>query len=193
MNVMRISLATLLCLVASLLAVPAARGRGLNYAPMVKIDDAKFNDWLTRWQKNIINDARNRYCDKDLGEDIAWHVTPFMDGFYYGYMATGDPKWAEMLMDWTDSWVKRAVQEPDGFLGWPSPAAAGTKVDNLDDFNADSLLGDAMVLRPVVLMAAEIRKTPALRAKYAAKADGYLKLAERIYDKWEQRGAWRET
>ena len=40
--------------------------------------------------------------------------------------------------------VKRAVKEPDGFLGWPSPAAAGTKVDNLDDFNADSMLSDAM-------------------------------------------------
>ena len=39
-----------------------------------------------------------------MGEDIAWRVTPFTDGFYYGYMATRDPKWAVMLMDWTDSW-----------------------------------------------------------------------------------------
>ena len=111
---------------------------------MVKIDDAKFNDWLARWQKNIIGDARNRYCDKAMGEDIAWLMTPFTDGFYYGYMATRDPKWAQMLMDWTDSWLKRGVKEPDGLIGWPSPAAAGTKVDNLDDFNADSMLGETM-------------------------------------------------
>jgi hypothetical protein len=108
-------------------------------------------------------------------------------------MATRNPKWAQMLMDWTDSWVKRAVKEPDGFLGWPSPAAAGTKVDNLDDFDADSMLGETMAIRAAVLLAAEIRKTPALRARYAAKADGYLKLAEQIYRKWDQRGGWRET
>ena len=160
---------------------------------MVKMDDAKFNDWLARWQKNIIGDARNRYCDKAMGEDIAWRVTPFTDGFYYGYMATGDPKWAEMLMDWTDSWVKRAVKEPDGYVGWPSPAAAGTKVDNLDDFNADSMLGETMASRAAVLLAAEIRKDPALKAKYAAKADHYLKVAEAIYEKWDKRGGWRET
>ncbi len=192
MNTLRISLATLFCLGASLVAMPAARGAAAGkHAPMVKMDDAKFNDWLTRWQKNIIGDARNRYCDKAMGEDIAWLITPFTDGLYYGYMATRDPKWAEMLMDWTDSWVKRAVKEPDGCLGWPSFGAAGTKVDNLDDFNADSMLGEAMAIRAAVLLAAEIRKTPELRTKYAAKADGYLKLAEAIYEKWERRGGWR--
>ncbi len=147
MNAMRVSLATLLCLAASLAAMPAVRAAAAEkHPPMVKMDGVKFNDWLARWQKNIIGDARNRYCDKEMGEDIAWKMTPFLDGFYYGYMATGDAKWAAMLVDWTDSWVKRAVKEPDGFLGWPSPAAAGTKVDNLDDFNADSMLSDAMAL-----------------------------------------------
>ena len=190
MKAVQISLAILLCLAA----MPAARGAAAEKpAPMVKMDDAKYNDWLKRWQKGIIGDARNRYCDKTMGEDIAWKMTPFMDGFYYGYMASEDPQWVAMLVDWTDSWVKRAVREPDGFLGWPSPAAAGTLVDKLDDFNADSMLSDAMVLRAVVLMAAEIHKTPALRAKYGAKADGYLKLAEEMYAKWEQRGGWRET
>ena len=149
--------------------MPAARGSGGGKTrPMVKMDDAKYNDWLKRWQKGIIGDARNRYCDKTMGEDIAWKMTPFMDGFYYGYMASEDPQWVAMLVDWTDSWVKRAVREPDGFLGWPSPAAAGTLVDKLDDFNADSMLSDAMVPPAVVLMAAEIHKTPALRAKYGA-------------------------
>jgi hypothetical protein len=172
----------------------AARGRAAEKpAPMVKIDDAKFNDWLSRWRKNIVGDARNRYCDKAMGEDIAWLVTPFTDGFYYGYMATGDRKWAAMLTDWTDSCVNRAVKEPDGFVGWPSPAAAGTKVDNLDDFNADSMLSDAMALRAAVLLAAEVRRNPALQAAYAAKADDYLKLAEQTFRKWDQRGGWRET
>ncbi len=194
MNAMRISPATLWFLGASLLAMPAAQAVAAEkYPPMVKIDDAKFNDWLSRWHKNIVGDARKRYSDKDMGEDIAWRVTPFTDGFYYGYMATRDPKWAQMLIDWTDSLVKRAAKEPDGFLGWPSLGAAGTKVDNLDDFNADSMLSDAMAIRAAVLLAAEIRKTPALKAKYAAKADSYLQLAEGLFEKWEQRGGWRKT
>ncbi|MGA2033687.1 MAG: hypothetical protein ABSG68_15650 [Thermoguttaceae bacterium] len=93
MNTMRISLAVLLCLGASFQAVPTAAEKR---APMLKMDDAKFNDWLSRWQKHVIDDARNRYCDKAMGEDIAWLMTPFMDGFYYGYMATRDAKWADI-------------------------------------------------------------------------------------------------
>jgi acetyl esterase/lipase len=193
-NAMQTSLANVVCLVVSALAMlPLPAVAAGENGPMVKISDAKFNDLLALWQKNIIGDARNRYCDKVIGEDIAWLITPFTDGFYYGYTATGDPKWAEMLIDWTDSWAKRAVKEPDGFVGWPSPAAAGTKVDNLDDFNADSMLGDVMASRAAVLLATEIRKTPALKERYGAKADSYLALAEQLFEKWEQRGGWRQT
>ncbi len=194
MNTIRISLAVLLCWGASLLVVPGPRAAAAaEPAPMLKMDDARLNDWLARWQKNIVGDARNRYCDKALGEDIAWLMTPFMDGFYYGYMATRDPRWVDMLVDWTDSWVRRAVKEPDGMLGWPQPKAAGTLVDKLDDYNADSLLGEAMVLRAAVLMSGEIRRTPALKEKYGAKAESYVRLAEQVYQKWDARGAWRET
>jgi hypothetical protein len=195
MNTIRISMAGLLWLAGCCQVLSAADGATTEkkYPPMVKMGEAKRNDCLTRWQRNIIGDARNRYCDKALGEDIGWLMTPFMEGFYYGYMATKDPRWVDMLVDWTDSWVKRAVKEPDGCLGWPRPEAAGTKVDNLDDFTADSMLGEAMVLRPAVLLAHEIHKTPALKSKYAAKAQSYLKLSEQIYEKWDRRGGWRET
>ncbi|MCX7044281.1 MAG: hypothetical protein NTX50_02185 [Candidatus Sumerlaeota bacterium] len=162
-------------------------------AAMVKMDEAKFKDWLSRWDKHIVADARNRYCDKAMGEDIGWLMTPFLDGFYYGYMASKDTKWIDMLIDWTDSWVRRGVKEPDGFWGWPMPKAAGTDVDKLNEWNADSMLGEAMVLRPVALMAGEILKDPTLKEKYAAKAASYIQLAEQIYDKWDKRGGWRET
>ena len=158
-----------------------------------RMDAAKRADWQQRWERNIMADARNRYCDKELGEEIGWLMTPFLDGFYYGYMATKDPKWAANLVDWTDAWIKRAVREPDGCVGWPKTGAAGTKVDNLDDFSADSLLGEAMVLRPIVLLAAEILQSPVLKAKHGPKAEGYLKLAEQVFEKWDRRGAWRDT
>ena len=160
---------------------------------LTKMDEAKYKDWLARWEKNMTGDERNRYCDKAVGEDIAWLMTPFMDGFYYAYMATKDTQWIDHEIDWADALIKRAVKEPDGYLGWPSPKAAGTAVDSLDDYNADSFLGDTMVFRPIVLTAGEILKTPALKAKYGDKAESYLKLSEQLYEKWVKRGGWRET
>ena len=87
--------------------------------PAAKMDDALARDWLARWEKNIVGDARNRYCDREMGEEIGWLVSPFLNGFYYGYMATGDPKWCDLLVDWADAVIKRGVKEPDGGLGWP--------------------------------------------------------------------------
>ena len=40
--------------------------------------------------------------------------------------ATGDSKWVEMLVDWADSVIRRAVKEPDGYLGWPKEDGAST-------------------------------------------------------------------
>jgi len=197
MNTIRVALVAALLLAGSGRFLWAQPGAGSSAEPqppqMARMDDAKFKDWLDLWSENIVNDARNRYCDKANGEDIGWLMTPFMRGFYYGYMATKDTKWVDMLVDWADSWIKRGVKEPDGYLGWPKVGAAGTAVDKLDDFNADSLLGEAMVLRWVALMSGEILKTPALKAKYGAKADSYIKLAEQVFEKWDKRGAWRPT
>ena len=194
MNLSRTILHTTLCLAALVAAGPRGAWAADPAAQETfKMDDAKAAEWLKAWNAKITDDARNRYCDKTMGEDIAWLMAPFMDGFYYGYQATGDPKWVAMLVDWTDAWLKRGVKEPDGYVGWPMLGAAGTKVDNLDDFYADSLLSEAMVLRPVVLMSREILRTPKLKAKYGDKAKHYLDVARRQYEKWDRRGAWRET
>ncbi len=181
----------------------AASQDGPKFPPpgyrLARMDEARFKDWLSRWEKNILADSRNRYCDRAVGEEIAWLMTPFLSGFYHGFMATRDPKWIDLLVDWADSWIRRGVKEPDGCLGWPKAkpekgdGAAGTKVDNLDDYTADSLLGEAMSLRPVVLMAAEILGNPSLKGKYGAKAAGYLNLAEQVFEKWDRRGAWRDA
>ncbi|HUU16182.1 MAG TPA: hypothetical protein VMW72_03445 [Sedimentisphaerales bacterium] len=144
-------------------------------------------DWLARWEKNILGRARSRYCDKEMGEQLGWLVSPFLNGFYYGYLATRDPKWVEMLIDWMDSCVRRGVEEPDGFVGWPKSG-----MDATESFYTDSLLGEAMVLRPVVLTADEILKTPSLKGKFDSQAQAYLRLAERVFEKWDSRGCWRE-
>jgi len=66
-------------------------------------------------------------------------------------------------------------------------------VDDLNSYDADSLLGEAMALRPVVLMAGQILKDPALAPQYGAKAKACLDLSEQMFQKWNQRGAWRQT
>ena len=147
-------------------------------------------DWLARWEKNILGDSRNRYCDKETGEELGWMVSPFLNGYYYGYLATRDLSWFERLMDWTDACLKRAVREPDGYPGWPKGDGGGGESK---EFQADSLLGEAMLLRPVVLAAIEVRKTPALRDRWADKAEGYVRFAEQIFQKWDSRDCWREV
>jgi hypothetical protein len=161
---------------------------------LTKMDEAKQKNWLDRWDKNITREAKNyRTCDRAVGEDIAWTMTPIMDGFFYGYMATRDTKYVDLWVDWTDSLIKRAVKEPDGYVGWPGKDPHGTQVDNLDRLFGDSMLSDAMVFRPIVLLSGEILKTPALKERYGAKAESYLKLAEQLYEKWDKRRGWRET
>jgi hypothetical protein len=166
-------------------AMGAAREKGTR-----KMDEMRAREWRERWEANILSEARTRYCDREMGEEIGWLASPFLNGFYYGYLATGDSKWASMLVDWADSIVKRAVKEPDGYLGWPKEAGAST--DAMPDFVTDNQLGEAMGLRPIVLMADKIRKIPALH-EYAGKAEEYLTLAEQVYDKWDSRGCWREV
>jgi hypothetical protein len=147
-------------------------------------------DWLERWQKNILANARSRYCDSQTGEELGWLVSPFLDGYYYGYKATRDPQWVERFVDWTDACLKRAVNEPDGFPGWPKGDGGGNESK---EFTADSLLGEAMLLRPVALMASEIRKTPELEANWGTQAQAYLDFSEKIFQKWDSRDCWREV
>ena len=153
-------------------------------------ETATGQDWLARWEKSIVGDARNRYCDKETGEELGWKVSPFLNGFYYGYLATRDTKWIEMLMDWTDACIRRSIKEPDGLIGWPKGDGGGHESD---EYVSDSLLGEAMMLRPVVLMSDVIRKSSDLKKRYGVKAEGYIELAEKIFEKWDSRDCWREV
>ena len=78
---------------------------GQNPATSEKASQASTKDWLGRWERNILADARNRYCDRELGEEIGWRVSPFENGFLHGYEATHDTKWLDLLVDWGDSWM----------------------------------------------------------------------------------------
>jgi len=176
---------------AALCGPPAMAGSAVELHPAFTIDPATRDAWLKRWQTNMLAEIRERTCDSAMGEQIGWLVAPVLEGLCDGYLATGDARWIDHLVDWTDAWIRRGVTEPDGYVGWPKFGAAGTDVDDLDSFYADSLLGEAMVLRPVVLAAAAIRAAPALDSRYGRKAAAYIALARRMFEKWDRRGAWR--
>ena len=110
---------------AALAAWAAMRPEAWAAEGAVKLDPALAKDWLARWQKNILSDARNRYCDREMGEELGWLVSPFLNGFYYGYRATGEAAWLERLADWTRAWTARSVKEPDCFVGLPKSGSGG--------------------------------------------------------------------
>jgi hypothetical protein len=148
-------------------------------------------DWLARWQKGILGDSRNRYCDREMGEEIGWLVSPFLNGYYYGYRATHDSQWIDRLVDWGDAWTRRGIKEPDGCTGWPKADGASTSV--MPGLYTDNILGEAMALRPMILMAGLILAAPPLTARYGKNAKGYIRLAEETFEKWDRRGCWREV
>jgi hypothetical protein len=158
--------------------------------PVSGFEFARTTDWLARWQRYILGTAKERRCDTDLGESVAWFTAPYLNGFYYGYRATRDVSWVYHLVDYADSWLKRGVKEPDGFIGWPTQ---GTGSELEQRFVTDSLLGEAVGLRPIVLMAKEIQQNEVLTAKLGSKAKGWLDLAEQVFEKWMARGCWREV
>ena len=153
--------------------------------------DSLTEDWRRRWEQKITRSMRSRYCDRETGEQLGWLVSPFLNGCYYGYLVTAETRWIDRLIDWSDAVVKRAVKEPDGYLGWPKEKGASTR--SVQGFCTDNQLGEAMMLRPMVLMAGEILKSPALEAQYGPKVREYLALSQQIYEKWDARGAWRDV
>ncbi|MGD0999517.1 MAG: hypothetical protein ABSA67_02355 [Candidatus Brocadiia bacterium] len=188
-----------LVVAGSVLAAALCQAQTAPAMTLTKMDEAKQKDWLARWDKFISGvDKDYRTCDTAQDGEIAWLVTPVMEGFYNGYRATHDTRYVDMAVDWADSLIKRAVMEPDGCLGWPGQWGrtkiinAGSGVDNLNEYNTDSFISDAMVFRPIVLLAREMTTNPALKEKYGAKGESYLKLAEQLYEKWVKRGGWRE-
>ena len=153
------------------------------------MDPLLAKDWLARWEKGILQDARGRPCDRETGEELGWIVSPFLEGFHSGYLATHDAKWIDLLLAWSDAIISRGVREPDGQIGWPKVGATGNEATK--ELFTDSQLGEAMMLRPLLLMAGEIGRTPALQAGYGAKAGALIALAERTFAKWDARGCWR--
>jgi hypothetical protein len=170
--------------------IVTAQHPALSGQEPLKLDPALATDWLKRWKERILGGMNERFCDHAMGEDVGWLMSPFLNGFYHGYLATHDVEWVAHLADWADSWIKRGVKDPDGFIGWPK---RGESMGGGNGLLTESLLAEAMALRPIVLMADQINRTPALREKFGVQAKSWLDVAARTFEKWDSFGCWREV
>ena len=190
-----------LCVVGGLVLVTAlcqAQPTPLNpnWGMTLTVDPpAQQAQWLALWDQNITGTYTGYDTAKTaVGEDLDWLITPPMEGFYYGWMATHNTKYVDMFASWANDFLIRAKIEPDGYPGWPAPDASGTPVTlPLGTYNADSMLGDAAVFRTIILMSYQMINDPALQAKYLATGLWYRSYAELIYRKWVSRGGWQPT
>ena len=154
-------------------------------------EDGRLSFLFQRWRSHLAESAPGRNCLVSNGEEIGWLISPVLDAYYYAFIATRDEQWIKDALACTEAWLKRGVIEPDGYMGWPKYGAAGSSVDDLDAYYADSLLGEAMAMRPVVLLSAEILRDPGLMQRYGKSARRFIDTATHLYKKWDERGAWR--
>src|SRR6266487_315992 len=90
MSKIQIVAASILCVMTLTQGAPISQDRSPQDAARqdhqpTRMHDAKLEDWRSKWESNILSEARNRYCDKEMGEEIGWLISPFLTGFYYGY------------------------------------------------------------------------------------------------------------
>ena len=56
---------------------------------MLKMNNAKSREWISRWERNIITENPMRYCSIETGEALVEN-NAVSCGLYYGYLATGN-------------------------------------------------------------------------------------------------------
>ena len=93
MRAIRIVVVGVLCLAAFSTTGPSLQREGPTHGEYkhhqtVEMTEAKFENWLFHWERNITGSIGNRYCDKDTGADMGWLMLLFLKGFYYGYIST---------------------------------------------------------------------------------------------------------
>ena len=146
------------------------------------------------WRRNIHAALKTRYCDTAMGEEIGWLIAPVLEALYLAYIATNDATWlAYFRSTGPRRGYNEASQSRTAISAGRKRGRPGRIVDNLDGFYADSMLGEAMALRPILLMASSIQGDPALRGRFGEAAGSHVELARHIHEKWERRAAWRAT
>ena len=132
---------------------------------------------------------RNSNIMKTSGELFAWHASAGISGFIEGYYAYGkDKAWLEEACRYYDFLISKMEKEPDGYMGW-----VGTYFGLEPEIGA-VVIGDALLIDPMLAFAEIVMKDPALRkSPLGKKAEEYIALARKVLvEKWDKRGGYYE-
>lgn len=132
-----------------------------------------------------------RLHDTD-GELFCWNARIAADEFIEGYEATGDVRWLESAEHYFSFLLGKLTRDPDGREGWIGGSIWGTPGrKQLDAFRTDALVGDAILLAPMLRFAELVKADPALAARFSKSADLYVEKARLIgWEKWNARGTY---
>ncbi|MEX2388219.1 MAG: hypothetical protein WD534_10085 [Phycisphaeraceae bacterium] len=137
-------------------------------------------------QQHLRGVMSNPNLQRTTGEFFAWHATHAAGSFLDAYEATQDPAWLAAAADYYDFYIGKLETDPDGYKGW-----IGDTVHRDPDIQGDALVGDAILLNPIVRFAELVKNDPALHERFGDKADAYIELAEHIgWEKWNHRGTY---
>ncbi len=131
--------------------------------------------------------ANPRLRNSGSGEGFAWHASSQSEIYLDAYEVYGDPRWLEAAEKHYEMFLSKLQNDPDGYEGWIGDPISQQGAE----LSTDALVGDAILLAPLVRYAQIVKKDPALHAKFGATADRYIALATRIgWEKWNRRGCY---
>lgn len=133
--------------------------------------------------------ALNRSVIRNFdGEGSCWHAAYYAEDFLDGYEAYGNEQWLAAAQKYYDGLLAKLRKDPDGYEGW-----IGRSIYNVPGIQTDALVGDAILLAPMVRFAEIVRHDAKLKPKFGAAAGRYVKMARRImWEKWNHRGCYYE-
>ena len=150
-------------------AAVAVGGAALSRAPFASADvhpegtadplDPKLaRDWLERWEQSILKSSRQRYCDRETGEEIGWLVSPFLDSIDVEGIVTAFEH--GLVFDKTD--LQRLIATNRDFM-W-NQKVEGAAFQRIDGGRPDARWKNS----PGVLWTALVPHDPTLRRLFLA-------------------------
>jgi hypothetical protein len=135
---------------------------------------------------------KNPQIHKTDGELFCWNAQIAAADLVRGYEATGDPAWLRESVIYFEFLTSKLKKDPDGREGWIGQTIWGsTGRAEHANFRADTKVGDAILLLPMVRFAELVGNDPALQAEFGENARAYVDLATRVaWEKWNARGVY---
>jgi hypothetical protein len=157
---------------------------GVTHAADETMPDA--GAYRARMMANRQLDGRHGY-----GEVFCWHAAYAAESFLDAWEAYRDPKWLAEAAVYYDWYLTKLRKDPDGYEGWIGNfVRTGGKGAPLQ---TDSVVGDAILCKPLVRWAEIVLADPQLKAQFGIKAKRYITLATRIcWEKCNRRGQYYE-